>query len=321
MSQPINISASRGAAILGLSEYRTPVQIWIEICESRNPGFCEKRGYKFPTVEQNAPMRWGSAFESAIISISENKSGLKITDREKFIENKFVTCHLDGVYSDGTIHEGKTTSIFEYREKWGKPGTDRIPQEYMVQVQHQLMLSGMEKCVLSLLVFPNTVDQFEAMNLKLENVPTETWARVLDEMGYFHQYNISADKKLHKKLLKKYSDFWKNYVLTEIEPPIKSDDDIKLLCPEPKGTIIIPDEIENWIKEYKNINQEIGAGGNLAKRKEQIKVNILAYLKSYAGMIKIPVDKESEKKWVVKDQRGNNLCSYDGKSFRTGRGE
>jgi predicted phage-related endonuclease len=39
MPTPINISASRGAAILGLSDYQTPVQVWLQIMESRDPGF------------------------------------------------------------------------------------------------------------------------------------------------------------------------------------------------------------------------------------------------------------------------------------------
>ena len=335
MSQPINISASRGAAILGLSEYKTPVQIWLEICESRHPGFCVERGYKLSITEQNAPMRWGSAFESAIIDLAENKTDLdpkfeRIQNKEEFFKHKkydFITCHVDGIYNRKSghdpiiLHEGKTTSIFAYREKWGEPGTDKIPSEYMVQVQHQLLCTGADKCIVSVLVFPDSVDNFEKMGLKLENVDTFNWARVISQMGYFHQYTVTADKSLHKKLLKKYSDFWNFYVLTETEPPIKTDEDIRLLCPEPKGTIIIPEEIENWIKEYKNINQEIGASGNLAKRKEQIKVNILAYLKSYSGMIKVPVDKESEKKWVIKNQTGDNCASFDGKTFRASKGE
>ena len=47
-SIPVGISASRGAAILGLSQYKTPVAAWLELMESIEPGFCEQHGYKVP---------------------------------------------------------------------------------------------------------------------------------------------------------------------------------------------------------------------------------------------------------------------------------
>ena len=78
MPTPINISASRGAAILGLSKWKTPIHAWLEMMKSRQTGFCEKHGYQIPEFEYNSAMKWGHAFESAIIELAENVSGDKI---------------------------------------------------------------------------------------------------------------------------------------------------------------------------------------------------------------------------------------------------
>ena len=83
MPTPVNISASRGASILGLSKWKTPVQSWLEIMEARQPGFCEKHKYKYPEFEETAVLRWGKAFESAIIELAERKQDDVIGFREK----------------------------------------------------------------------------------------------------------------------------------------------------------------------------------------------------------------------------------------------
>lgn len=338
MSLPINISASRGAAVLGLSKYQTPVQIWLQICEARRPGFCAERGHKLPVVEENAAMRWGSAFESVIIELAEAKTGLNISDREKLVSaNKYVTCHLDGVYTDGVIHEGKTTNGFAFREFWGEPGTDKIPQEYQVQVQHQLLCTGASEAIVSVLVFPVAVDELEKVGWLPEDIPDLKnkiykyylvnneigrcvdpieWAVPLSEMGFFHQYRIKADKKLHKKLLTHYKYFWNTYVIPEIEPPIKDYEDIRLLCPEPYGTIVLPEQIENWKKEYNDITKELGKSGSMERRREELKTAIGAFLVSRFKAAKPDVDPDSKDKFILRSQSGEKMGSFDGRTFR-----
>jgi predicted phage-related endonuclease len=67
----------------------------------------------------------------------------------------FITCHIDGMYEDivPVLHEGKTTSSYTFREKWGEPGTNMVPREYFIQVQHQMMLTNTKKAIVSVLVF------------------------------------------------------------------------------------------------------------------------------------------------------------------------
>jgi predicted phage-related endonuclease len=330
MSTPINISASRGASILGLSKWKTPVQSWLEIMEALQPGFCAKHKYNLPEFEYGSTMRWGHAFESAIIELAERKRDCeRIFDREKFFNAipNYITCHIDGMYNmllDGMkpLHEGKTTSYFYWHDNFGEPGTDKVPVEYQIQCQHQMICTGAEKVILSVLVFPKRVEEWEEMgwhfhkfpeldyflnlNQSDEEIPVLTWANVLDQMGYFHQYEIKSHPELQKSMIQHYTEFWNENVLGEKEPIPQTYDDIKALCTEPIGTILADETIERLMAEYKNIKSEIGGTGPLAKRANQIKVIVLDYMHN-AGAI---IDDESQDKWILRDQSGNKLASY-----------
>jgi predicted phage-related endonuclease len=330
MPQPINISGSRAAAILNLSSYNTPVNVWLEICESRNPGFCERNNYELPVFEGNASTRWGNAFEDAIVELAEGKIGRKISDREKFFDHDLdlgdsaITCHIDGRYHSRLLHEGKTTSAYYFKDNFGEPGTDEIPVEYQIQCQHQMICTGAEKVILSVLVFPKRPDEWEEMGWEIddnnlvrnlieyvesESASTLSWAKTLNQQGYFHQYEINADPVLQKLMLEKYADFWNNHVLTEKPPEPANYDDIKKLCREPVGTIIADEQTERFSAEYKQINDEMN---ELKKRKEQVKLQILKRMK----LSEWTLDDESEKKWILRDGAGNKLNQFDGRVFR-----
>ena len=73
-SKPVGISASRGAAVLGISDWQTQFEVWQLIMEERQPGFNASRGYVLPEFKESASLRWGNAFEDANIALSESAS-------------------------------------------------------------------------------------------------------------------------------------------------------------------------------------------------------------------------------------------------------
>jgi predicted phage-related endonuclease len=313
-SKPSGISASRGAAILGLSKWSTPVEVWLKIMEERAPGFCAANGYEKPEHETNMVLEMGLAFEDAVCELAIEKRCTSIFDREKLSRHpilEYVTCHQDGSYHDpvtgiaNCLHEGKTTSIFYYRDNFGEPGTDRIPQEYAVQVQHQMLCTGIDECILSVLVFPFRQDT-------IEEIPGDPlkWAAILDEMGYFHQYHIKADPDLQNKMLEKYRKFWDRHVLTGKPPRARTYRDIRRLVKAPQGTIVATKQLERWSAEYKDIGEEISLAN---KRKAELKTNILEFMRTRAD---VPIDDESVERWILRDRKGRRLHSYNGKTFR-----
>ena len=340
-SIPRGISASRGAAVLGLSEFQTPLDVFQRIMEERNPGWNIAHGYTLPPEPDNAAIRFGQAFEGAVIKLAEIAQNKKIEGRELFYSvnaypgdpvferrqgkelANYITCHIDGRYtSSGILHEGKTTSIMAYREKWGAPGTDRIPQTYQVQAQHQMLCTGAKEEILSVLVFPKTPDEWEKDGWTaqpegtLRNGDNEKsallrywncsdWALSLCAMGYFHQYNISANQEAQRRMVEVYREFWHKNILEEIPPEPRNYEDIKRLMPEPKSTIIVPDYIESKIAEYKGITEETS---NAKKRKDRLKTIITKYVITH-GSEGIE-DDESREAVIFRNGSGEKLASW-----------
>jgi len=320
-SLPSGISGSRAAAILGFNTFRTPVMTWLDIMEERVPGFSERHGYKREPFEGNAATKWGLAFESDVIALSEMKTRRAIHDRERAFfhpEFKYLTCHVDGIYTDdagpsgmggATLHEGKTTTIYTFRDDWGELGTDRIPEHVQVQVQHQMLVTGAARAIVSVLAFPNRQQDWEDLEIDPAAVASD-WAGVLNDMGYFHQYFIDANPELHTSMLSAYTDFWENNVLKEIPPEPANYEDIRRLITAPKGTVVADEKLDRWATEYRAINEE---SRKINKRKNQLKTLLIAEMNARADK---PIDDDSVEKLVLRDMRGNKLAQYDGKTFR-----
>ena len=330
MPTPIGISGSRAAAVLNLSPYQSQVDVWLDIM---GPAFAEERGYEWKPFEGNASTRWGSAFESAIAELTEMNLGVAITDRERLFERDhagaMLTCHVDGIINGDTLYEAKTTTAYGFADAWGEPGSDRIPRMYQVQVQHNMMLTGLEKAVVSVLVFPRRVEEWEEMGYNVKSVYSymddaeewyivldekfqewiqpKQWARALNQMGYFHQYFINANHELQSLMLEHYADFWNRYVIGRTEPPVRDYDDIKKLCRAPKGTIIADEFIERQLSEYDQITAEIN---EMTRRKDQIKTIAVEYMREQASSDGVVIDDDSAEKFILRSRDGKKLASY-----------
>jgi hypothetical protein len=319
-SLPSKISASRGAAVLGLSEWSTPFEVWQKIMEENHPGFNEDRGYVLPVFEGNAATRWGLAFEDAVIELAEQAQGSEIIYREKsFVDpNKaFVTCHVDGSYRGSlTLHEGKTTNARTYYKKWGEPGSDRVPGTYAIQGQHQMICTGADQCIVSVLVFPRMVDEWEKEGIELrpehpyeiwkDGIPVaeaEQWARTFAQAGFFHQYPIHANPEAQSKMLDHYAEFWRVHVLGEKPPEPRNYDDIRRMFPGPNGTVVATEEIERISAEYKGIGAEESL---LKKRKDELKTRLI----SAATECDRTIDDESTEAILILDSQGRKLHKY-----------
>jgi hypothetical protein len=352
--------------VLGLSEYQSIFEVWQRICEERRPGFNAERGYTAPDEPDNAAIRWGTAFESSVIELAEARMGTPWTrigcreefwtvngfgDESFFLRARgddmpnYITCHIDGRYCDdqagvfGPLHEGKTTSMMNFWDNWGTPGTDRVPQGYQVQAQHQTLCTGASEAIVSVLVFPRRVDEWEKegitpdigindildrkvwclwrgidpANYHPERVATcQEWASVISEMGLFHQYPVAASPTLQRSLVDAYSHFWHTYVLPEREPEIDSYKDIRRAFTAPVGTIVATEQEERWAAELSQIKDEIKPSGRLGRRAEELKVLLLKSMRAMDSQ----VDDESREKTVLRDRAGKKLASWDGKTFR-----
>jgi hypothetical protein len=337
---PRGISGSRAAAVLGLSEFTSRFEVWQQIKEEREPGFNAKRGYTMPVFEGNAATRLGLAFEDAVIQLAEQKRGEKIVGREMALfmdldglerDNPAsgpITCHLDGQFSLQVLHNGKTTNQRTFWQKWGEPGTANVPQSYQIQGQHDMLVSGAEQTILSVLVFPEMPDEWERQGwtvsptgisgewMLYQNMdlgrPVESWASVLAEMGFFKQYIIPADKNAQGVMLESYRKFWTDHIEGDAEPTPETPEDIARAFPAPVGTIVVTDQVAAWIAERNAITDEIGGKGPLSKRKDELKVLILDWGRKQDATL----DDESKEKTIFMSSEGRRLATWNGKTFR-----
>jgi len=125
------LGASESAAIVGLSRYRTPLDVWME-----KVGQSEGQ-------EETLAMKVGTALEPVVIGLFEEQTGEKVLDRQKQVlhpDHTFIRATLDGATQNAVV-EAKTTGSYE---GWGEEGTDEVPVEYIIQTQVQMAVTGLE---------------------------------------------------------------------------------------------------------------------------------------------------------------------------------
>ncbi len=278
----IGISGSRSGAILGLSKYKTEFSVWLDIMESMKPGFCEDNGYIKDEFKGNTATRFGNAFEDEVLKATEINYQKEITDQQHLFKKDFMSCHVDGVMGEYLI-EAKTTSYFSFKDSFGEPGTDRIPPEYGTQVQHNMMVSGLDKCIMPVLVFPKRQAEYEAEGIGVDNdfsmIDIKKWVEVLVEMGSLKYYEIDANPRLQQMMLRAYQEWWTRYIDGCTPPEPENYDDIIRMCSAPVGTIICHDEDLNNRKTsvYKSINSDIK---QMNQDRADIRLDVLNYARN-----------------------------------------
>lgn len=166
------IGGSDVAAILGLSQWRTPFEVWQD-----------KRGVLVETPE-NAAMRWGNLLEPVVRQEYSDTTGRDVLLAEGMLTHSahpFMLANLDGFTPDGRIYEGKTART---AQGWGEPGTDEVPQAYLFQVQHYMAITGYPVADIAVLIGGSD----------------------------FRIYTVEADLDLHEMLIAAEAEFWRRVV-------------------------------------------------------------------------------------------------------------
>ena len=126
------IGGSDIAAIMGLSPWRTPYQV-----------YQEKRG-DAEGFTGNEATDWGIRLEPTIRQWYSDVTGRPVFRPEGILRHKqydYMLANLDGYTEDRRVVEIKTA---RYGKGWGEPGTDAIPDYYALQVHHYMTITGYE---------------------------------------------------------------------------------------------------------------------------------------------------------------------------------
>lgn len=194
------IGGSEAATVAGINKYNSPYRMYLE-----KRGLIEKR-----TVGEAA--EWGNILEPIIRKhfakkINEERAEqglppLKIQQRRAILahkEHNFMRTNLDGLvfcHELGTgILEIKTASMM-LASDW--EGED-IPDQYLLQVQHNLMVTGLLFAFVAVLIGGNT----------------------------YRHYFIERDEDIINYLMQIEHNFWYNHLKAGVAPPIDGHDATK----------------------------------------------------------------------------------------------
>jgi putative phage-type endonuclease len=230
-----SLGGSDVGAVLGLSKYRSSVDVWME-----------KTG-KEVVVRDSLPLRFGQFAESFVASEYALATGLSLTTHDAAVvhpEYSYMHGHIDrfvvsgylplidedGRITASRILECKTANPFAQSE-WGEAGSDQVPLSYLVQCVWYMMLTNIDQADLAVL-FGN---------------------------ADFRIYEITRDLELEQMVLERAKSFWENYVLTDIPPPATSESDYKTLFGKSKvsKSVEAPAQTCELVKKLKSLNEQV----------------------------------------------------------------
>lgn len=125
----------------------------------------EKRGQGKPQGDPSINMLMGTATEKLNAAWYHHKTGDVVTDMQGFVHNDKhgypAHATLDGLCHDGwTVWEAKHTGGYDFGTK-AKRTIDTVREQYMPQLQHNMMVCQLDAAVLSVFFDNNTHDWCE----------------------------------------------------------------------------------------------------------------------------------------------------------------
>lgn len=246
-------------------QYKTPLQLWLE-----KTGRIE--GDNLDNVE---PVIWGRLLEDAIIERYRMRTGYKVKLLNHTLKHKkypWMIANLDGVVMEqGILVEAKSATR---SRQWGKEGTDQIPFEYIIQVQH---------CLEVMSSYP------QYSHVKYAEIPT-----------FFNKfdapiYRVERNLDIANHLIEQERIFWKEYVEKDLPPQPSSREDIIFTWPDDDGEIIQSQDKDAEIElhEYKKVKENLS---KLEREKQELETKLTKRIANASG-IKINNDLLTFKKF------------------------
>ena len=222
----LGIGGSDASVVCGINKYKSPVELWMN-----------KTG-QLPDQEAGEAAYWGTLLESIVRDEFTRRTGIEVTKPTVILqseEHPFMLANLDGtceVPDVGTcIFEAKTASAYKAGE-W----EDTIPDEYQLQIQHYMAVTGYAGAYIAVLIGGNT----------------------------FRWKFVERDEELISMLIELESAFW-NHVQDCTPPPLDGSDAAAKFLSErfptskPTSHITLPDTAADLLAQYDEACAELEA--------------------------------------------------------------
>ena len=219
----MGIGGSDASILLGINKWKSELELWFE-----------KTGQSSDQETDNEAMEWGRIMEPVIRNHYQEITGKKTVEVHAILQNEqypYLIADIDGLTEDDdgnpAILEIKTASEYK-RSEW----ENDIPPYYRCQVEHYMMVTGLEKAYVAVLIGGNTFKVFE----------------------------VDADVEIQRMLLTIETDFW-DKVVNNVRPALDGSDAAKEFLDKTytggiKETIELPDEAAEYITQYLTASQK-----------------------------------------------------------------
>lgn len=203
------LGGSDAPAVMGLSKWRTPLDV-----------FLEKRGEGSEVVESE-PMKWGRLLEPVVRQEYAERTGQVVRlEPHQLIRHPTLPhmfCTPDGITDSGRLYEGK---VARSAEGWGEEGSADIPEAYLIQVQHSLVVTMLPVSDVAVLI--------GGSDLRI--------------------YEVEADAELQEMITEAEAAFWKLVQSGEPPPPKTAEDAIRRFrTVRPGASVTATQEIEDIV--------------------------------------------------------------------------
>jgi putative phage-type endonuclease len=245
------IGGSDVAAILGLSPYKTPLELW-----------AEKVGHPAHKQQDAVHLRFGQFVEPFVASEFERLTGLHTQEHTEALthpEHDFMYGHidrfvvkdvwdlavLDGKVCTDSLLECKTAGLFS-KDDWGPAGSDQVPSAYLLQCVWYMAITGCSTAHIAVLI--GNAD--------------------------FRVYRIERDLELEALVIEKAKRYWFDHVLEGVPPTPQTVNDLRLLYPheDPNKAVQADSEVMASLAQLRALQEE---SKSLDEKSEQLKLQIM----------------------------------------------
>lgn len=176
------------AAILGLSKFSSPIQVYLD-----------KKGQTETT--ENEAMRWGRRLERPILEAYADTVGEPIEFADPF---QLIRCpaqpllgaSLDARWAHGDRRPVDAKNTRQRTADWGEPGTDQIPVWYAAQLTAQMAVTG---------------------------APCADLA-VLFSGQEFARFTLYRDLEAEAMVLDRVAAWWERHIINDVPPDMDGSD-------------------------------------------------------------------------------------------------
>ena len=234
-----SIGGSDVAAILGISPWRTRLDVW------REKALGDLDAKTSPAMEA------GLRMEPAIIHALNAKMQAEDKDARIARALPVVRGHRhaspDAVAERRgwlTLVEIKTTSS---TDGWGPDGSDEIPDHYLVQVQHYLDVLELEDAIVPVLFWPSDMRSIAGL----------TTHEVVEAVG-LKTYRLTWSRVIAEQIREACAKFWREHVEPKNPPAAVSLEDAKRCAFAVNGKAIsVTEQIAKLIERRDDLRQDI----------------------------------------------------------------